>query len=90
MVFKASPDVSNNLSDWNSTSIDPCSFSGVSCINQSLQTRPREPRSPRLVRVTHCIGSAPSLERLSLKRNRLSYNVFSSEFPASVTSLARL
>uniref|UniRef100_A0A803PIV4 Protein kinase domain-containing protein n=1 Tax=Cannabis sativa TaxID=3483 RepID=A0A803PIV4_CANSA len=106
MAFKASSDVSNNLSDWNSTSIDPCSFSGVSCINHRVSRLVLENLDLR--NSFESLTALTQLRVMSLKRNRLSgpipdlsnftalkllflsHNDFSGHFPASATSLARL
>ncbi|PON86947.1 Tyrosine-protein kinase [Trema orientale] len=105
MAFKAASDVSNRLASWNSSS-EPCSFSGVSCVNQRVSRLVLENLDLRgsFEPLTGLI----QLRVLSLKRNRLSgpipdlsnftalkllflsYNEFSGEFPASATSLSRL
>ncbi|XP_062110084.1 probable leucine-rich repeat receptor-like protein kinase At1g68400 [Humulus lupulus] len=105
MAFKAKSDVSNRLSDWNSSS-DPCSFSGVSCIDHRVSRLVLENLDLR--GSFEPLTALTELRVMSLKRNRLSghipdlssfttlkllflsHNDFSGEFPASATSLARL
>ncbi|KAL6351074.1 hypothetical protein AAG906_031660 [Vitis piasezkii] len=95
MAFKESADAANKLTTWNVT-VNPCSWYGVSCLQN------------RVSRLFPALASLTQLRVLSLKRNRLSgpipnlsnltalkllflsYNEFSGEFPASVTSLFRL
>ncbi|PON78664.1 Tyrosine-protein kinase [Parasponia andersonii] len=105
MAFKAASDVSNRLASWNSSSV-PCSFSGVSCVNQRVSRLVLENLDLR--GSFEPLTGLTQLRVLSLKRNRLSgpipdlsnftalkllflsYNEFSGEFPPSAASLSRL
>ncbi|KAG5082595.1 hypothetical protein JHK84_052633 [Glycine max] len=107
MSFKASSDPSNKfLSQWNSTSSNPCTWHGVSCLHHRVSHLVLEDLN--LTGSILPLTSLTQLRILSLKRNRfdgpfpslsnltalkllfLSHNKFSGEFPATVTSLPHL
>ncbi|KAL6188013.1 hypothetical protein ACLB2K_039408 [Fragaria x ananassa] len=105
LAFKATSDASNLLATWNSTS-DPCNFAGVSCTRNRVSrlvlegldlggsfaalTGLTQLRVLSLKR-NRLSSPIPDLSNLtSLKLLFLSYNDFSGEFPASLTSLFRL
>ena len=106
LAFKAASDMYNKLTTWNSSSADPCGWTGVSCYQNRVSRLVLE--NLDLHGSFDSLASLTQLRVLSLKRNRfsgpipslsnftalkllfLSYNEFSGNFPASVTSLSRL
>ncbi|KAM1190379.1 hypothetical protein ACFX13_011260 [Malus domestica] len=106
LSFKATSDASNKLTTWNSTSVDPCTWTGVSCTNNRVSRLVLENLDLR--GSFQPLTALTQLRVLSLKRNRLScpipdlsnftalkllflsYNELSGNFPASVSSLFRL
>ncbi|KAM0986825.1 hypothetical protein EV1_011156 [Malus domestica] len=106
LSFKATSDASNKLTTWNSTSVDPCTWTGVSCTNNRVSRLVLENLDLR--GSFQPLTALTQLRVLSLKRNRLSgpipdlsnfttlkllflsYNELSGDFPASVSSLFRL
>lgn len=106
LAFKTASDTSKKLTSWNTSSTNPCSWGGVSCIrdrvsrlvleNLDLQGSIEPLTSLTQLRVLSLKGNrfsgpVPSLSNLTaLKLLFLSHNEFSGEFPASVTSLFRL
>lgn len=106
MSFKAASDPSNRLAHWNSTTSDPCTWYGVSCLRNRVSRLVLQDLN--LTGSILPLTSLTQLRILSLKRNRfngpitslanltalrllfLSHNNFSGPFPATLTSLYRL
>uniref|UniRef100_A0A7N0VB18 Protein kinase domain-containing protein n=1 Tax=Kalanchoe fedtschenkoi TaxID=63787 RepID=A0A7N0VB18_KALFE len=104
MAFKSASDASDAL-NWNTTA-DPCSFSGVSCVQGRVSRLVLEGYDLR--GTFEALTGLTQLRVLSLKRNRLSgaipdlskltalkllflsENELSGELPVSLTSLSRL
>ncbi|GLT91836.1 hypothetical protein SLE2022_097070 [Rubroshorea leprosula] len=103
--FKSASDKANKLTSWNSTT-NPCSWTGVSCIQNRVSRLVLE--NLGLTGSIQPLTSLTQLRVLSLKNNGLSgrvpdlsnltalkllflsHNEFSGEFPVSVQSLFRL
>ncbi|CAL0300306.1 unnamed protein product [Lupinus luteus] len=105
LSFKTASDTSKKLTTWN-TSTNPCTWYGVSCINNRVSRLVLENLDLQgsllpLTSLTHLrvlslkhnrfTGPVPSLSNFtSLKLLFLSHNAFSGNFPSTVTSLFRL
>ncbi|GFZ16059.1 leucine-rich repeat transmembrane protein kinase family protein [Actinidia rufa] len=105
MAFKSASDTFNKLTTWNA-STDPCSWYGVSCLQNRVSRLVLEGLDLR--GSIQPLTALTQLRILSLKRNRLSgpipdltnltalkllflsYNEFSGEFPPSAAALFRL
>ncbi|MCD7454777.1 hypothetical protein HAX54_026071 [Datura stramonium] len=105
LAFKSACDGTNSLSNWNS-STDPCSWTGVSCLNNRVSRLVLEGFNLKgsfqnlsflkelrvlSLKYNHFSGPVPNLSNLTaLKLLFLSHNEFSGEFSESLTSLFRL
>lgn len=105
LAFKSSCDETNSLYNWNS-STDPCSWTGVSCLNNRVSRLVLEGLNLKgsfqnlvflkelrvlSLKNNNFSGSVPNLSNLTaLKLLFLSHNEFSGEFSESLTSLFKL
>ncbi|XP_009615450.1 probable leucine-rich repeat receptor-like protein kinase At1g68400 [Nicotiana tomentosiformis] len=105
LAFKSACDQTNSLSNWNS-STNPCTWTGVSCLNNrvsrlvlenlNLKGSFQNLSSLKELRVlslknNQFSGPVPNLSKLTaLKLLFLSHNEFSGDFPESLTSLFKL
>nr|KYP75141.1 putative inactive receptor kinase At2g26730 family [Cajanus cajan] len=106
VAFKTASDTSQKLTTWNTSTTNPCSWSGVSCTRHRVSRLVLE--NLNLQGSIHPLTSLTHLRVISLKGNRfsgplpnlsnltalkllfLSNNHFSGDFPPSLTSLSRL
>ncbi|XP_010511829.1 PREDICTED: probable leucine-rich repeat receptor-like protein kinase At1g68400 [Camelina sativa] len=104
--FKLTADSTGKLNSWNTTTTNPCQWTGVTCDRNRVTRLILE--DIELTGSISPLTSLTSLRVLSLKRNNLSgpipnlsnltalkrlflsHNHFSGDFPTSVTSLTRL
>ncbi|KAK7407512.1 hypothetical protein VNO78_09465 [Psophocarpus tetragonolobus] len=83
--FKAASDPSNKLSQWNSTSPDPCSWHGVSCLPRNRRVSAIVLENLNLTGSILPLTSLSHLRILSLKANR-----FHGPLPPSLANLSSL